>query len=260
MYTPDLSRPAVIRITDDSYNTRLTWQATQKHKIAVFADFQPHIVYQRGYQVPTSPEATAYAPYLPNAFLVATWKGVLTNHLIVDVKSTHNSIDSNQRRQPGVGFDIVSAAETSTGVTFRSLSGVFTNDFNYSHRSNSGFRSSATLTYVTGSQTAKIGMQHVHGFELYTNEVNGDLAYSLRSGVPTSITEALGLIQSGCTNPARPMAATRISARRIISGKSRDLEWQMVTVAFAWSSSSAIGLPTISLRPSTTAFAPSIAI
>ena len=192
VYTPDLSRPAVIRITDDSYNTRLTWQATQKHKIAVFADFQPHIVYQRGYQVPTSPEATAYAPYLPNAFLVATWKGVLTNHLIVDVKSTHNSIDSNQRRQPGVGFDIVSAAETSTGVTFRSLSGVFTNDFNYSHRSNSGFRSSATLTYVTGSQTAKIGMQHVHGFELYTNEVNGDLAYSLRSGVPTSITEYAG--------------------------------------------------------------------
>ena len=78
-YTPDLSRPAVIRITDDSYNTRLTWQTTKNQKIAVFADFQPHIVYQRGYQVPTSPEATAYAPYLPNAMLVASWKDVLTN-------------------------------------------------------------------------------------------------------------------------------------------------------------------------------------
>ncbi len=32
----------------------------------------------------------------------------------------------------------------------------------------------------------------------------------------------------------------------------------MVTVAFAWSSSSAMGLPTMSLRPITTAFAPSI--
>jgi hypothetical protein len=191
-YTPDLSHPAVIRITDDSYNTRLTWQATKKHKIAVFADFQPHIVYQRGYQVPTSPEATAYAPYLPNAVLVATWKGVLTNRLVLDVTSTHNSIDSNQRRQPGVGFDIISAAETTTGVTFRALSGVYTGDFNYSHRSNSGFRSNATLTYVTGSQTAKVGVQHTHGFEFYSNEVNGDLAYSLKNGVPTSITEYAG--------------------------------------------------------------------
>ena len=34
-------------------------------------------------------------------------------------------------------------------------------------------------------------------------------------------------------------------------------EWQIVTVAFAWSSSSATGLPTMSLRPTTTARAPS---
>src|SRR5207249_1820309 len=58
-------------------------------------------------------------------------------------------------------------------------------------------------------------------------------AASVTLFVPTSITAAPALIQSGCTKPARPMAATRISARRIISGKSRDLEWQIVTVAFA---------------------------
>ena len=33
-------------------------------------------------------------------------------------------------------------------------------------------------------------------------------------------------------------------------------EWQIVTVAFACSSSCAVGLPTISLRPTTTASAP----
>ena len=35
-------------------------------------------------------------------------------------------------------------------------------------------------------------------------------------------------------------------------------EWQTVTVAFAWSRSSATGLPTIGLRPTTTARAPAV--
>src|SRR5438132_2618475 len=76
--------------------------------------------------------------------------------------------------------------------------------------------------------------------------------------VPTSITAAPGLIQSGSTKPAFPMAATTISARRRTSGRPRVLEWQIVTVALACIRRSAMGLPTMSLRPRTTALAPSI--
>ena len=54
------------------------------------------------------------------------------------------------------------------------------------------------------------------------------------------------------------MAATRMSASRATPGRSRVLEWQMVTVAWLWSSSMATGLPTMSLRPITTARAPCI--
>ena len=53
--------------------------------------------------------------------------------------------------------------------------------------------------------------------------------------------------------PRYPRAASSPANRRVF-------EWQIVTVAFACSSSSAIGLPTMSLRPSTTAFAPSTGI
>ena len=58
----------------------------------------------------------------------------------------------------------------------------------------------------------------------------------------------------------RPMAATRMSARRHSSAKPVVFEWQIVTVAFSCSNSSAIGLPTISLRPTTTACFPAIGI
>ena len=37
---------------------------------------------------------------------------------------------------------------------------------------------------------------------------------------------------SGVMKPGRPMAATRMSACRVIAGRSRVFEWQIVTVAF----------------------------
>ena len=61
---------------------------------------------------------------------------------------------------------------------------------------------------------------------------------------------------SGVTSPARPTAATRMSARRVCSARSTVREWQIVTVACSARSSIAIGLPTISLRPITTASLP----
>ena len=56
------------------------------------------------------------------------------------------------------------------------------------------------------------------------------------------------------------MAATRMSALRQTSGRLRVREWQTVTVALAFSSSMATGFPTMSLRPTTTAFCPSMGI
>ena len=85
-------------------------------------------------------------------------------------------------------------------------------------------------------------------------------ARSVITFCPTSMTVAPGRIYSLVTMAARPIAATTMSARRTTSGRSFVFEWQMVTVAFACISSSAMGLPTISLRPMTTALAPSMAM
>ena len=120
---------------------------TPQHKIAVFVDFQPHIVWQRGYQGNTSPEATAYTPYLPNANRIASWKSVMSSRLLFEVTGSHNSVDSDQRRQPGVGFDIISAYDTSTGTMFRAISAVAgSGNINYGHRANSGYRSRASIS------------------------------------------------------------------------------------------------------------------
>ena len=81
-------------------------------------------------------------------------------------------------------------------------------------------------------------------------------AFDVSVLMPTSMTVAPGLTNSRVTNAGRPIAATRISAVRATAGKSTVREWHTVTVASRCSSSIAIGLPTMSLRPITTACLP----
>ena len=74
--------------------------------------------------------------------------------------------------------------------------------------------------------------------------------------MPTSITVAPGLIQSPRIICGRPIAATRISARRHSAARSRVREWATVTVQWAASSRAATGLPTMLERPITSARRP----
>ena len=48
----------------------------------------------------------------------------MSGRLLFEVTGSHNSVDSDQRRQPGVGFDIISAYDTTTGTMFRAISAV----------------------------------------------------------------------------------------------------------------------------------------
>ena len=67
----------------------------------------------------------------------------------------------------------------------------------------------------------------------------------------TSMTTAPSFTMSAVIRPTRPTADTRMSACRVMAARSGVLEWQTVTVPSCWSSSMAMGLPTMLLRPST---------
>ena len=195
-YTPDLTRPAEAEISMVNSNARLTWQATPRNKISAFIDVAPFIVWHRQYTFPLAPEATAYAPYYPNAFTTLTWKSPITNRLLLDTSASHNVVDLNMRRQkpetcrcsaPEVGFGDISVIESTTGQMWRATSDAGTGGQQYSHFHPSTWRYAASLSYVTGSHAVKGGFQLHHGFEKFSEEPNGALAYTLRNGLPTTI-------------------------------------------------------------------------
>jgi hypothetical protein len=196
VYTPDRTRPAVIRLVDKSENLRLTWQATQNNKFGAFIDNQPHIVYQRGYQNQISPEATAYAPF-PNFFYALNWKSTLSNRLLLDSSLTYNSTDIPQYRHtpntcdcvaPSVGEDVISALDSGTGIMFRANSGLL-NVEPYGNSNSRALRYISSLSYVTGAHAAKFGFRLMRGQEWFKWEINGARGYTLRAGVPQSITQ-----------------------------------------------------------------------
>ena len=188
VYTPDRTRPAVIRLVDKSQNMRLTWQATQNNKFGAFIDNQPHIVFQRGYQNQISPEATAYAPF-PNFFYALNWKSTLSNRLLLDSSLTYNSTDIPQYRHtpktcdcvaPEVGSDVISALDSGTGIMFRANSGLL-NVEPYGNSNSRALRYISSLSYVTGAHAAKFGFRLMRGQEWFNWEINGARGYTLRS-------------------------------------------------------------------------------
>ena len=86
-YEPDTSRDAAFNDhTIRNANVRVTWQATQKHKLAVSVDPSRICDCPRGLVATTAPEAFMmnYVTNYPKVFLFGDWTAPLTNRLLVD--------------------------------------------------------------------------------------------------------------------------------------------------------------------------------
>ena len=186
-YTPDLSRPAEIKITDTSNAARFTFQATPRNQFMFFADYQPHIVHQRNYQFVASPEATTYTPFLPNALKTLTWKSPASSRLLLEGFLSHHRVNIDLRRPDGIGYTEVSAFEQTTGMMFRSASSLLAGASNYGPFDNKTWRYGGSASYVTGSHSAKVGIQVMQGSERFASAANRNMAFTLRNGLPVSI-------------------------------------------------------------------------
>jgi carboxypeptidase family protein len=187
-YVPDLNRPAIIRNTDRSYQTRLTWQVSPKNKISLGYELQPHIVWQRMYSSTVSMEATQWTPYTPNFFTQGVWKSPVSSRILLEAGLAGTDNDYNGRRQtdPPVDFNTVSATELSTGMVIRSSA---FNNVGYGERINRALTTQASVSYITGAHALKVGFNLKQGTTTTSVEQNGDMTVTLRNGIPTSLTQ-----------------------------------------------------------------------
>ena len=130
--------------------------------------------------------------------MTATWQTPITNKWLLEAGIGHNSSDYDQRRHtpetclctaPPVGFDVTSKFETSTAIVWGASSTLGGNAESnlYGHNDSRLLQYSGSASYVSGSQSLKIGMRVEQGSIFFSRLPNGGLAYTYRNTLPSSI-------------------------------------------------------------------------
>ncbi len=182
-YTPDKTRPAHSKVSDKSYNTRLTWQASQKNKFSVFFDVQPHIIWNRNALGNVPPEATTYTPVQPTNFTQISWKSPLSSKILLEAGWVYQVGKLNPRLQfdPQGDPTIIAATESTTGFQIRTAQ-------NYNTMMNKNGKLRFAASYITGAHAFKAGVDFLRGIQEQVITRNGDYTVTLRNGSPTSMT------------------------------------------------------------------------
>ena len=168
--TPDADH----RVYDDqqlqSHNARLTWQANANNKISGYFDIQPRCTCHWLSSSTRSAEASGIQRLKPN------WQGTLTYNSVINPRmlfssgiGTMNSRWTQLAQTDGVPIDPATGLPTTAGyavydlaygLTYRSI-GTPGIDQRTNYSSTRSAR--ASLSYVTGSHTAKFGFGLVSG-------------------------------------------------------------------------------------------------
>jgi len=187
-YVPDTNRPALNDYKGQHHTMRLTGQAAQKHRINLSYDWQRRYDLHRDITPLISPEATDRRTYYPVGVIQTTWNHPASNRLLFEGGFSLVSLHANVRRQPGVPRDLASIRELSTNFTYRAKGGTPSGaGFVYQENSIHKYQTRLTTTYIVGGHTLKAGADWLAERSWRLNDVNADMHFNFRNGVPVSV-------------------------------------------------------------------------
>jgi hypothetical protein len=194
-YTADLSRPTDSeQLRTRNYSGRVTWQINQKNNLSIHGDHNPNNWDNRGgttggTRTLNAPEATVSGLYKPQYVAGFTWKSPLNNKLYLEGGMTvtrnkqwfsRNGHDADTGDPVSPDLNAVSASDLDTGWIFRGSQ--FIGNFN----NTTGLRTVGAASYVTGSHTAKFGVQMLNGNDKAERHRIGDYLVRVRTTNGTS--------------------------------------------------------------------------
>lgn len=186
-FYPD-GRPGVYDQRVRNYTVRLTWQASPRNKVTAYEDYQFKYVghlFTSGVDVATASRRRPPVLKYTNAI---KWMSTLSSKMMFDVGYGTSVNAYTEKFQPGIKQERYSPAwYTNTArqdiirATTIGASTPETGTYNFRYMLIS------TMSYVTGSNTLKAGMQWHIGQTWNMADTNGDLTARFRDGVPDSV-------------------------------------------------------------------------
>jgi hypothetical protein len=186
LYAPDLSRPLIFSLNQDSGDGRLTWQAAQKHKVTFFYDQQ-----RRPWNDSTATNTSESANWWRFPRLRTTqagWTAPITNRLLLEARmSNRGEVFQDAFEDQTPRRDLIGVLEQGGAVPGLWYRGHQLGSFTWN--------SMPTLTtmlgnvsYVTGAHAFKFGVVDSFGHQVGAIRDNPtSLSYRFNNGVPNLI-------------------------------------------------------------------------
>lgn len=198
-YEPDPSRPGYYISDAIEYGGRITWQASSKDKIGVFANYANTCSCLQGTSALAAPE-TGLNNIIPNQLTQVTWTRVATNKLLIEAGYTNLWTSFRFPREAGgtpftVKESDVPIQELSTGFSYnaRASTALPYTDGPENFSDPAGQRNGrVAVSYASGAHALKVGSNFAFGgleIQGRNNEIPGFGPVSIRllNGVPNSL-------------------------------------------------------------------------
>ena len=183
-YEPDLTRRAIDDGTWWNMQMRLTWQASARNKINVFWDeVDRKVAWYGGGSATTSPDAVNRGFGHPNRVGQITWSSPMTNRLLLDAGFSRHVLQWSGKERVDYNRQMIQVTEQAGAIP-----GLVYRGINWASNNSGTFPMRASVSYVTGSHSAKVGFART----LYTTDDRAmdpqAIRYRFNNGVPNQLT------------------------------------------------------------------------
>lgn len=186
-YEPDTTQQSIFSIDQKSFNTRVTWQAAQRHKISFYGDTQTRD-WDDG--VPNiSPEAIVRWRFPRLGLAQASWTSPMTNRLLFEARSQYKSESFRDLFPPvdPVFETMITVRDQATGICYRAPTCHSSGVFGSTHQTL--ITNQASMSYVTGSHALKVGISDTFANLSGASQSNiHAMEFRFNNGVPNQLT------------------------------------------------------------------------
>jgi hypothetical protein len=186
---PDPTQRGVFFVRVNSGNTRLTWQAAQKHKITLFYDNQWR-TWDDG-RAGVSPESFVNYRFPLNRLGQIGWTSPLTNTLLIEARFANRG-EGFGNLLPAEGSlwrALIPVSEQSAGIWYRGKGGDGGANAVFGKNAQNIWMSSVALSRVTGAHALKFGFTDNWATTTNTAAANdSSMSFRFNNGVPNQLT------------------------------------------------------------------------
>ena len=167
-YVPDLTRPAFSDHTWENYTPRITWQVSPRNKLTGSWDEEPtcrkctgttSLTGTANFVFPTSPEADGHGEYNPKRIQELRWSSPVTNKLLFEAGFGNTYYQWGGNEVTSNPNDLVQVLNLTQAIAPGVTSAMRYRSQAWNVNKTDGATWNASLSYVTGSHSAKFGYQ-----------------------------------------------------------------------------------------------------